>query len=54
MRMSKICEEICEVCDKEVAGDVIHIHIIKQTLLGDIDEWYVMCKNCYNEYKAKR
>jgi len=45
----------CEGCDKEVDDtDAIHIHSITETLLGDIDEWYVMCKTCYTEYKARR
>jgi hypothetical protein len=43
----------CDVCGKEVV-DVIHIRVITETVVLCNDEWYVMCKNCYNEYKARR
>jgi hypothetical protein len=47
--------KICEVCDREVnEEDVVYIREFKETMLCEIEEQYVMCKNCYNEYKAKR
>jgi hypothetical protein len=45
----------CYACDKEIEPEnAVCIRHFYETLLGEVEEQTILCRDCYNEYKARR